>query len=111
MNLFLNKFIFLYYPYIVLVVFFCGSIYRYEYDQYSWRSGSSQILEKNLLYWGSNLFHFGIIFLMFGHFFGLMTPKFLYSMIISPKKKTNFSDVGWWCSRRFLSYWFGHFNL
>lgn len=87
MSLFLNKFVFLYYPYIALAIFFCGSIYRYEYDQYSWKSSSSQILEKKLLFWGSNFFHFGIIFLMAGHFVGLMTPKFLYSMIISPEKK------------------------
>ncbi len=87
MSIFINKFMFLYYPYIALTIFFCGSIYRYEYDQYSWKSSSSQILEKKLLYVGSNLFHYGIIILMLGHFFGLLTPKFLYSIIISPEKK------------------------
>lgn len=83
----LNNIIFSYYPYIALLFFFIGSIYRYENNQYSWKSSSSQLLRKDLLFWGSNLFHFGIIFLIIGHFFGLMTPKFLYSKFISPDSK------------------------
>jgi len=84
---FVNNIIFSYYPYIVLLFFLLGSIYRYENNQYSWKSSSSQILRKDLLFWGSNLFHFGIIFLMLGHFAGLMTPKFIYSKIISADSK------------------------
>ena len=84
---FLNNIVFAYYPYICLLFFLIGSIYRYENNQYSWKSSSSQILRKDLLFWGSNLFHFGILFLMFGHFFGLMTPKFIYSKIVSPDSK------------------------
>jgi len=84
---FLNSFMFSYYPYIAIFIFILGSLYRYENNQYTWKSGSSQILENKLLFWGSNLFHFGILFLIFGHFFGLLTPKILYSKIISPDKK------------------------
>lgn len=83
----LNKILFLYYPYISILIFIIGSIYRYEFNQYSWKSSSSQIFEKKLLFIGSNLFHFGIIFLLLGHFFGLLTPKFLYATFISPEKK------------------------
>ena len=84
---FFNTFMFSYYPYIAIFIFILGSLYRYENNQYTWKSGSSQILENKLLFWGSNLFHFGILFLIFGHFFGLLTPKILYSKIISPDKK------------------------
>ncbi len=84
---FLNNVLFSYYPYIAILTFFIGSIYRYENNQYTWKSSSSQILRKDLLFWGSNFFHFGIIFLMFGHFFGLLTPKFIYSKIIAPDSK------------------------
>jgi len=70
-----------------MFVFLIGSIYRYENDQYSWKTSSSQLLRKDLLFWGSNFFHFGILFLMFGHLFGLMTPKIIYSKIISPDSK------------------------
>lgn len=83
----LHKLLFYYYPYIAILTFIFGSIYRYEYNQYSWKTSSSQILEKNLLYWGSNLFHFGIIFLLTGHFFGLLTPHKLYVIFISAEKK------------------------
>jgi len=84
---FLNNFLFSYYPYIVLGVFLVGSIYRYEHNQYSWKSGSSQIFRKDLLFWGSNFFHFGIIILLLGHFIGLLTPKFIYSIFITPEHK------------------------
>lgn len=83
----LNKLLFFYYPYIAIFIFIVGSIYRYEYNQYSWKTSSSQIFEKKILFWGSNLFHWGIIILLFGHFFGLLTPKFIYSLIITPEKK------------------------
>lgn len=61
-------------PYIALAVMILGSIVRYDREPYSWRSGSSQMLRKKQLFWGSNLFHAGIIFLFFGHFIGLLTP-------------------------------------
>lgn len=83
----LNKLLFFYYPYIAIFMFIAGSIYRYEYNQYSWKTSSSQIFEKKILFWGSNLFHWGIIILLLGHFFGLLTPKFLYTIIITPEKK------------------------
>lgn len=84
---YLHNILFSYYPYLALTVFFVGSIYRYETNQYSWKSSSSQLLRKDFLFWGSNLFHIGIIFLLFGHFFGLLTPKFIYSYFISPEIK------------------------
>lgn len=87
MSNFFNNFMFSYYPYIAIFVFIIGSLYRYENNQYTWKSGSSQILDNKFFFWSSNLFHFGILFLIFGHFFGLLTPKILYSKIISPDKK------------------------
>lgn len=86
MSNFFYNFMFSYYPYICILIFITGSIYRYENNQYTWKSGSSQLLNNNL-FWSSNLFHFGILFLLFGHFFGLLTPKFIYSKIISPDHK------------------------
>jgi nitrate reductase gamma subunit len=84
---FLNTFIFSYFPYIAIFVFIFGSIYRYENNQYSWKTSSSQLLSSRMFFIGSNFFHFGIIFLMFGHFFGLMTPHFVYSKFISAEHK------------------------
>ncbi|OFX00514.1 MAG: respiratory nitrate reductase subunit gamma [Alphaproteobacteria bacterium RIFCSPHIGHO2_12_FULL_63_12] len=71
---FLNQFLFGYYPYICLSVFAIGSILRFEHGQYSWRSGSSQLLRRKQLVAGSVLFHVGILIIFAGHFVGLLTP-------------------------------------
>jgi len=72
-------FLFQYYPYICLSVFLAGSLFRFDRDQYTWKSDSSQLLRARQLKWGSNLFHVGIILLFFGHFFGMLTPHAVYS--------------------------------
>lgn len=74
----LHHFLFGVYPYICLAVFLMGSLARFDRDQYTWKSDSSQLLRKGQLRWGSNLFHIGILFLFFGHFVGLLTPHFFY---------------------------------
>ena len=83
----LHNFFFSVYPYICLAVFFIGSLARFDRDQYTWKSDSSQLLRAAQLRWGSNLFHVGILFLFFGHFFGLLTPHWLYEPFISAPNK------------------------
>jgi nitrate reductase gamma subunit len=70
----MNPFLFGVYPYIALAVFLIGSLIRFERDQYTWKSDSSQLLRRGQLRWGSNLFHLGILGIFFGHLFGLLTP-------------------------------------
>lgn len=74
MGNYLNQFLFGYYPYVCLAVFAIGSILRFEHGQYSWRSGSSQLLRRKQLVAGSILFHVGILIIFVGHFVGLLTP-------------------------------------
>jgi len=81
---FLNQFFFGYFPYIALGIFIIGSALRYDRDQYSWKADSSQLLSKKGMRVGSNLFHIGIIFLFFGHFFGLLTPEWVYHPFMTP---------------------------
>jgi nitrate reductase gamma subunit len=88
-----NKFIFGYYPYISLLIFIIGCITRYEYAQYGWKSSSSQLLSKNGLRLGNNLFHVGIILLFFGHMFGLLTPSIIYSKFIDPATKQSVAMI------------------
>ena len=40
----LHNFLFNVYPYICLGVFFMGSLARFDRDQYTWKSDSSQLL-------------------------------------------------------------------
>ena len=83
----LHHFLFGVYPYICLAVFFMGSLARFDRDQYTWKSDSSQLLRKGQLRWGSNLFHIGILFLFGGHAVGLLTPHFIYELAITPETK------------------------
>ncbi|HTY70476.1 MAG TPA: respiratory nitrate reductase subunit gamma [Alphaproteobacteria bacterium] len=78
MNDYLNQILFGYYPYVVIAVFLAGSLIRFDREQYSWRSGSSQLLRARELRWGSNLFHVGILAIFGGHFVGLLTPHEVY---------------------------------
>jgi len=77
----INHIIFGWYPYLCLTVFIVGSWLRFDLDQYSWRSGSSQLLRRRQLMWGSNLFHVGILVIFIGHFIGLLTPIGLFDLI------------------------------
>ena len=84
---YLHHFLFGIYPYLAAGVFLIGSLIRFDRDQYTWRSGSSQMLRSRQLAWGSNLFHFSIIFLFFGHFVGLLTPHWAYEWAIDAATK------------------------
>jgi len=74
----LDTFLFGLYPYIALTVFLLGSLIRFDRDQYTWKSDSSQMLKAGQLQIGSNLFHVGVLVLFVGHLFGMLTPHFMY---------------------------------
>jgi len=74
----LHNLVFGIYPYIALSIFLLGSLIRFDREQYTWKSDSSQLLRTKQLRLGSNLFHIGILFLFFGHAVGLLTPHWLY---------------------------------
>lgn len=86
MNTF-DSFFFGIYPYICMTVFLLGSLIRFDRDQYTWKSDSSQLLKAGQLRIGSNLFHIGVLFLFFGHFVGMLTPHFIYEHFISAGNK------------------------
>ena len=83
----LHGFLFQVYPYVCFTVFVVGSLIRFDQNQYSWKSDSSQMLRTGLLRWGSNLFHFGVLFLFFGHMVGLFTPHAVYGIFMSASTK------------------------
>ena len=75
----MNQILFGLYPYIAIAVFLVGSLVRFDREQYTWRSGSSQLLRKRLLTVGSNCFHIGVLAILAGHFVGLLTPHEIYT--------------------------------
>ena len=77
----INYIVFGWYPYLCLTVFLLGSVLRFDREQYTWRSGSSQLLRRRQLTWGSNLFHVGILVIFLGHFGGLLTPIWIFDAL------------------------------
>ncbi|MEZ5606384.1 MAG: respiratory nitrate reductase subunit gamma [Burkholderiaceae bacterium] len=80
----LNAFLFGIYPYICLVVLLVGSLVRFDREPYSWKSDSSQILRNGQLKLGSNLFHYGVLMVILGHFVGFLMPEPLVLWLMSP---------------------------
>ncbi len=89
----LHQFLFGTYPYIASAIFLFGSLVRFDYAQYTWKSDSSQLLKRGQLRWGSNLFHLGILFLFLGHLVGLLTPHWVYEPFLDPARKQLLSMV------------------
>ena len=81
MNTWLNNALYGWYPYVALSVFLLGSLLRFDHSQYTWRTGSRQLLRRKQLMWGSNLFHVGILAIFAGHFFGLLTPVAVFDAL------------------------------
>jgi nitrate reductase gamma subunit len=75
----LNTVLFGLYPYVAISVFLVGSLLRFDREQYTWRSGSSQLLRRRMLVVGSNCFHVGILVILAGHVVGLLTPHSVYT--------------------------------
>lgn len=81
MTTWLNTALYGVYPYIAVAVCLLGSVLRFDHGQYTWRTGSSQLLRKKQLMWGSNLFHVGILMILGGHFVGLLTPVAVFDAL------------------------------
>ena len=78
---FVHQFLFGIYPYIALAIFLLGSLVRFDREQYTWKSESTQVLHRGQLRLGSILFHVGIIGLFFGHMAGLLTPVVVWDTL------------------------------
>lgn len=81
---FLNTFLFFVLPYMAVFVFLAGTIYRYHTSKFSYSSLSSQFLESRKLFYGSQAFHWGLVFLFFGHLVGFLFPKSIIALSSQP---------------------------
>lgn len=77
----MHQFLFGIYPYIALTVMIFGSIARYETVPFTWKSSSSQLFRRKQMIWGSVLFHVGVLVILFGHLFGLLTPIVIFDAL------------------------------
>lgn len=69
------------YPYIALATFLLGSWIRFDNEQYTWKSDSSQLLSKKGMRFASNVFHIGMLGIFFGHLIGLLTPHSVFQAL------------------------------
>jgi nitrate reductase gamma subunit len=74
MNL-LDTFFLGYFPYVAVVVFVIGMIYRYRRRSFTISSLSSQFLEGRSLFWGTVPFHIGILAVLVGHLIAFLIPQ------------------------------------
>ncbi|MCB0408915.1 MAG: respiratory nitrate reductase subunit gamma [Flavobacteriales bacterium] len=72
------------FPYVALIVFLIGSIYRYLHKGYQVSSLSSQFLEGKKLFLSSQFFHWGIVMLFLGHLIGFLVPSAVMAWNGSP---------------------------
>ena len=82
-----NSLLFGIYPYIAILICLVGSWIRFDREPYTWKASSSQMLRSKGMRMASNFFHVGIIFILLGHFVGLLTPHEIYSVFISTANK------------------------
>lgn len=61
-------------PYLAIASFVLGHIWRYRRDQYTITTRSTQLLERRWLRPGNILFHVGLLFVLGGHFVGILIP-------------------------------------
>jgi nitrate reductase gamma subunit len=71
----LNQFFFVVFPYIAVVVFLVGTIYRYRQKGFQYSSLSAQFLEGRQGFWGSVPFHWGILMVFLGHLVAFLFPE------------------------------------
>jgi nitrate reductase gamma subunit len=71
----LDQFLYGVFPYVAIILAVVGTIWRYFSDRFSYSSLSSQFLESRQLFWGSVLWHYGILVILAGHLIGFLIPR------------------------------------
>ncbi len=71
----INNFLFIGLPYAAIAIMIVGSLFRYLNMGFKVSSLSTQFLEGKQLFYGSQPFHWGLVFLFFGHLIGFLFPQ------------------------------------
>ncbi len=80
----LDMILFVVFPYVAVTLAVGGSLYRYFTNQFSFTSLSSQLLESNRQFWGSVLWHYGIIPTLLIHLAGFGIPGVMAALHGTP---------------------------
>jgi nitrate reductase gamma subunit len=81
----LDMILFVVFPYVAVALAVGGSLYRYYTNQFSFTSLSSQFLESDIQFWGSVLWHYGIIPTLVIHLAGFVVPGVMAALHSTPE--------------------------
>ncbi len=73
----LNIVLFVAFPYVAVVTFVLGVVYRRQQKGFTVSSLSSQFLEGRVLFWGTVPFHIGLLVVLGGHMVAFLVPQAL----------------------------------
>jgi nitrate reductase gamma subunit len=81
----LDMILFVIFPYVAVTLAVGGTLYRYFTNQFSFTSLSSQFLEGDIQFWGSVLWHYGIIPTLLIHLAGFAVPRVMAALHSTPE--------------------------
>jgi len=81
----LDNLLFVVFPYVAVALAVGGTLYRYLTNQFSFTSLSSQFLESDIQFWGSTLWHYGILPTLAIHLAGFVMPKVMVALHGTPE--------------------------
>lgn len=82
----LDTLLFVVFPYAAVAIAVIGTLYRYFTNQFSFTSLSSQFLESDVQFWGSVLWHYGIIPTLLIHLAGFAIPGVMAMLHSNPEQ-------------------------
>jgi respiratory nitrate reductase, gamma subunit len=80
-----DNLLFVVFPYVAVALAVGGTIYRYLTNQFSFTSLSSQFLESDIQFWGSTLWHYGILPTLVIHLAGFAFPRVMAALHGTPE--------------------------
>jgi len=90
----LNVFLFVVLPYVALALFLFVTPYRYFSNRLTWSAYSTQFLEQEKLYWGSNPWHYGIIPVLLAHLLGVIAPGPMNALLSNRQTLVLLESIG-----------------
>ena len=90
----LDYFFFSAFPYVAIITFLVGTIYRYRQKGYKVSSLSAQFLEGKQGFWGTVPFHFGILMVFVGHMVAFLFPSGVLAWNSDPVRLIAHEGVG-----------------
>ena len=81
-------------PYLSVGIAVVGGIWSYRTDRFSYTSQSSQFLESRALFWGSNAWHYGILFVLGAHVVALVIWDPWASLVSNPTRLYTLEVIG-----------------